>query len=185
MRGKRSLSIVVLCGVALAVFLLTGPARLWGQRVGEGVAAAASDSFLYRLEIDGWTAELYDQCSGLGSRTDIEEQKAIDEQYGLVWQETPGALHWDHITLKRDSVISRPVWEWRRTVEQGRISSALKTGSIVVLGSNSQQEYGRWIFTNGWPARLSFNQGAEELVIVHDGLTLVTPGTGGTATKKR
>jgi hypothetical protein len=55
-----------------------------------------------------------------------------------------------------------------------------------MLGSNSAQEYARWNFTNGWPARLSFNEGVEELVIVHDGLTLVNPGSSsGTTTKKR
>ena len=59
MRGKRSLSIIALCAVALAAFLLTGPARLWGQRVGEAVSVAASDSYIYRLELNGLPTDVY------------------------------------------------------------------------------------------------------------------------------
>lgn len=187
MRGKRSLSILIVCGIALAAFLLAGPARLWGQKVGDGVVSiAGSDSFVYQLQVDGWTAELYDQCSGLGSSSDIDEQKTVSGERVLVWQATPGALRWNHITLKRNSVISKQIWQWRRAVEQGAASNAFMSGSIVVLGSNSAQEYARWTFTNGWPARLSFDDGMEELEIVHSGLTLVNPSlTSGGTTKKR
>jgi hypothetical protein len=54
-----------------------------------------------------------------------------------------------------------------------------------MLGSNSGQEYARWAFRNGWPAKLSFNEGVLELVIVHDGLELVTPATSGTTAVRR
>ena len=187
MRGKCSWSIVVVCGIALVAFLLTGQARLWGQKAGEAtVSIAASDSYVYRLELNGMPTEVYGECSGLGSHSDIDEQKTLNEERVLVWQATPGALHWDSITLKRDSLSSRQIWDWRRSVEQGQLSMAFRSGSIVMLGSNSSQEYARWNFTNGWPARLSLNEGVEELVIVHDGLTLLSPGIGSsTTTKKR
>jgi phage tail-like protein len=186
MRGKCSLSIVVLCGVALAAFLLTGPARLWGQKAGEEVVSVtASDSYVYRLELNGVQMDVYAECSGLGSSSDIEEQKILNAERALVWQASPGALRWDNITLKRNSLSSRQTWDWRRNVELGQLATAYRNGSIVMLGSNSSQEYARWNFTNGWPAKLSFNEGVEELVIVHDGLTLVTPGAGGTTTTKK
>jgi len=187
MRRKYFLSIVLSCGIVLAAFLLTGPARLWGQGFGGGaVSVAASDSYVYRLELNNMPAEVYSECSGLGSHSDIEEEKALNEERVLVWQAVPGALHWDAITLKRNSLSNRQIWDWRRSIEQGQLSMAFKTGSIVMLGSNSAQEYARWSFRNGWPARLTLNDGVEELVIVHDGLTLLTPGssTGGTAKKR-
>lgn len=185
MRGKCSWSIVVLCGVALVAFLLSGEARLWGQKVGEeAISIAASDSYVYRLLLNGDAVEVYGECSGLGSSSDLEQQKVVTDKGVVAWQMSPGALHWDSITLKRDSLSSVQVWQWRKSVEEGRLTEAIKSGSIVMLGSNSSQEYARWNFTNGWPARLSLNEGVEELVIVHDGLTLVTAGTGGT-TKKR
>jgi len=186
MRGKCSWSVVVFCGVAVAAFLLTGHARLWGQRVGEGaVAVAASDAYVYRLELNGQQMEVYGECSGLGSGSDIEQQKVVTEKGVVAWQMSPGTLRWDGITLKRDSLSNVQIWQWRKSVEEGRLAEAMKSGSIVMLGSNSSQEYARWNFRNGWPARLSLNEGVEELVIVHDGLELIVPGTGGGVTKRR
>ena len=186
MRRKCSWSIVVVCGIVLVAFLLSGQARLWGQKAGEGaIAIAASDSFVYRLLLNGDTVEVYSECSGLGSSSDIEQQKVVTDKGVVAWQMSPGALHWDNITLKRDSLSSVQVWQWRKSVEDGKLAEAIKSGSIVMVGSNSSQVYARWDFRNGWPARLSLNDGVEELVIVHDGLTLVTPGTSTTTTKKR
>jgi len=186
MRRKYFWSIVLSCGIVLAAFLLTGQARLWGQGFGQGaVSTAASDSYVYRLLLNGDSVEVYGECSGLGSSSDIEQQKVVTDKGVVAWQMSPGALHWDSITLKRDSLSSVQVWQWRKSVEEGRLTEAIKSGSIVMLGSNSSQEYARWNFTNGWPARLSLDEGVEELVIVHDGLTLVTPGTGTTTVKKR
>lgn len=187
MRHKYFWSIVLSCGIVLAAFLLTGQARLWGQGVGGAtVSIAASDSYVYRLLLNGDPVEVYSECSGLGSSSDIEQQKIVNAKGVVAWQASPGALHWDSITLKRDLLSNVQVWQWRKNVEDGQLSMAFRSGSIVMVGSNSSQEYARWNFTNGWPARLSLNEGVEELVIVHDGLTLVTPGTptGGT-TKKR
>jgi phage tail-like protein len=191
MRRKCSWSIVVVCGIALVAFLLTGQARLWGQWAGEGtVSIAASDSFLYRLELSGLlsseSGELFSECSGLGSSSDIEEQKIVTDKGVVAWQMSPGALRWNSITLKRDSLSGTQIWQWRKSVEDGKLTDAIKSGTIVMLGSNSAKEYARWTFRNGWPAKLSFDEGVQELVIVHDGLELVTPGTGGTtAVKKR
>jgi len=186
MRRKYFWSIVLSCGIVLAAFLLTGPARLWGQGFGAGaVSTAASDSFVYRLLLNGDTVEVYSECSGLGSSSDIEQQKVVTDKGVVAWQMSPGALRWDSITLNRDSLSSVQVWQWRKNVEDGKLAEAIKSGSIVMVGSNSSQVYARWDFRNGWPARLSLNEGVEELVIVHDGLTLVTPGTGGTTTTKK
>ncbi len=191
MTRKYSWSILLSCGIALIAFLLMGQAQLLGQKAADGtVSIAASDSYVYRLEVDGISPELYAECSGLGSTSDVEEQKTVDTQSGVVWHATPGALRWDNITLKRDSVISGAIWTWRRYIEQGQLPMAFRSGSIVMLGSNSSQEYARWTFRNGWPVKLNFNEGVEELVIAHDGLTLVNApgfsgGMAGIATKKR
>jgi phage tail-like protein len=171
----------------VAAFLLTGHDRLWGQFAGEGgaVAVAASDAYVYRLELNGQQMEVYGECSGLGSGSDIEQQKVVTEKGVVAWQMSPGALRWDSITLKRESLSSVQIWQWRKSVEDGKLGEAMKSGSIVMLGANSSQEYARWNFRNGWPARLSLNEGVEDLVIVHDGLELVVPGTAGTGTTKR
>jgi phage tail-like protein len=184
MTRKYFWSIILSCGIVLAALLLTGQARLWGQGFGAGAVATASDSFVYRLELNGMPTEVYTQCSGLGSSSDIDEEKALNDGQVLVWRATPGALRWDSITLKRNFLNNSQTWTWRRSVEQGKLTEAFRPGSIVMIGSNSSQEYARWTFTNGWPARLSLSDGVEELVIVHDGLTLLSPGTT-TAARKR
>jgi phage tail-like protein len=191
MRGKCTWSIVVVCGIALVAFLLTGQARLWGQWAGEGaVSIAASDSYVYRLVLDGWamlsaeSGEVFSECSGLGSSSDIEEQKIISDKGVVAWQASPGALRWNSITLKRDALSGTQIWQWRKLVEDGKLTDAIKSGTIIMLGSNSAKEYARWTFRNGWPAKLSFDEGVQELVIVHDGLELVGPGSTTTAKKR-
>jgi len=180
MTRKYFWSIILSCGIVLVAFLLTGQARLWGQGFGQsGISIAASDSLVYRLEVGGMTPDLFDECSGLGSSSDIEQQKIVTERGVVAWQASPGALHWDSITLTRDSLGNGQIWQWRKAVEEGRLAEAFKTGSIVLVGSSSSQVYARWTFRNGWPARVSFNEGAEELVIVHDGLEFAGASSGG------
>jgi len=187
MKRKCSWSVVVFCVVAVAAFLLTGHDRLWGQFAGGGgaVAVAASDAYVYRLELNGQQMDVYAECSGLGSSSDLEEQKVVTDKGVVAWQMSPGALRWDSITLERDLLSNVQVWQWRKNVEDGKLAEAMRSGSIVMLGSNSAKEYARWNFRNGWPARLSLNEGVEELVIVHDGLELVVPSTAGTGTTKK
>ena len=58
--------------------------------------------------------------------------------------------------------------------------AALRDGRITLYQAGSTQPLAQWSFTRGWPAALVFNGTEEELVIVHEGLTLGgTTGGGG------
>jgi phage tail-like protein len=92
----------------------------------------------------------------------------------------PGRLKWGDIVLKRGITSSMDLWNWRKDVEDGKVKSARKNGSIVMF-DRELKEAARWNFINAWPSKISGpapksdgNEiGVEELTIVHEYITRV------------
>jgi phage tail-like protein len=187
MRRKYVWPVVVVCAGVLISGALVTDTRLWGQ-YGDpaAVVAESSDSFVFRLELNGDKVADYNECFGLGSRNDIEETD-IGAGSVIVRQKTPGALEWQAITLRRVGPSSEQLWSWRRMMEDGHLKDAMRNGAILMVRAGSQETVARWNFTNGWPASLTIEGSTEELTIVHEGLTRVgtTPTTSGGATRSR
>lgn len=177
---------VLLAGVAVLMALaLVGDGRLWGQATEtESISIAGGESFVYLLELQGQPMGEYAECSGLGSRHKVEQQAAVTPRGTIVVQATPGALQWERITLKRSTPSSAAVWQWRKLMEDVGVAAALRDGRITLYQAGSTQPLAQWSFSRAWPAALVFNGSEEELVIVHEGLTLGTTTSGGTGTSR-
>jgi phage tail-like protein len=133
--------------------------------------------FNFGLEFQGSISGYFTEISGVGSENEVIDHKVVDSKGHETIRKIPGRLKWGDITLKRGISSAMDIWEWRRQVEEGKMSDARKNGSIVML----DREYtavARWNFTNGWPAKVSGptlksdsnEYGIEELVIVHEGI---------------
>src|SRR5690606_1819815 len=93
----------------------------------------------------------------------------------------PGRLKWGDITLKRGITANMDFWDWRKTVEDGNVSSARLAGSIY-MHSQEGDIIAQWDFEQGWPSKISgptvkadSNEiGVEELTIVHEGIKRVS-----------
>jgi phage tail-like protein len=129
----------------------------------------------FMLDLSGAVVGYFTEVSGLGSESEIVEQKVVNEKGIEVILKIPGRLKWGDITLKRGITSNMDIWDWRRVVEDGKVSDARKNGSIVML-DQELKEVARWNFVNAWPSKVSGpapkadgNEIAiEELTIVHE-----------------
>jgi phage tail-like protein len=73
------------------------------------------------------------------------------------------------------------MWDWRKTVEDGKVEEARINASIVMVKPDGA-ELARWELINAWPSKItgpSANAttgevGIEELTLVHEGYKRVS-----------
>jgi phage tail-like protein len=127
------------------------------------------------VEIDG-VRSAFSEVSGLVSETDVIEYRTGADP---IARKLPGLHKFGDITLKRGLTTDRSLWDWRSSVVEGQLQR--RNGSIVLLDAAGNEKL-RFIFTEAWPSKLDgphlnarTNEIAiETLVIVHEGLELVT-----------
>ncbi len=138
-------------------------------------------SFHFMIDVQGEITGYFSEVSGLGSESDIIEQKVVNEKGIEIVKKIPGRLKWGDITLKRGITSNLDMWNWRKKVEEGKVGEARKNGSIVMF-DQELTEKARWNFINGWPTKISGpapkadgNEiGVEELTIAHELISRVT-----------
>lgn len=132
--------------------------------------------FSFGLDLSGKVAGWFTECSGLGSENEVVEHKVVTEDGKQVIQKIPGRLKWSDITLKRGITAEMDIWEWRKLVEDGDMSSARTNCTVTMYDANLQPK-ARWDLVNAWPSKVtgptqksdSNEFGVEEVVIVSEG----------------
>ncbi len=71
-------------------------------------------AFNFMLDIGGAIKGYFTEVSGIGSETDIVEQKVVSEKGVEVVMKIPGRLKWGDITLKRGLTSNMDIWSWRK-----------------------------------------------------------------------
>jgi phage tail-like protein len=134
----------------------------------------------FMLDLGGRITGYFTEVSGLGSETEIVEQKSVNEKGVEVVLKIPGRLKWGDIVLKQGITSDLGLWDWRKQVEDGKVKDARANGSIVMY-DQELKEAARWNFLNAWPSKISgptpkadSNEiGLEELTLVHEYITRV------------
>lgn len=132
-------------------------------------------AFNFLVEIEGVTVAGFSEASGLSTETDPIEYRTGNKDITVT--KLPGLKKFSNIVLKRGYTASRDLWNWRKTVEDGKTER--HAGSIVLL-NEARQPALRWDFQEGWPRKLdapTFNAktnevAVETLEIAHEGLRL-------------
>ena len=151
--------------------------------LGATPAAAAREEPIFsgfgvKLEVERGPTGLFFEVSGLGSESEVVEQKTTGPSGQAVIWNVPGRLKWKEIVLRRGMASDRSLWLWRAQIEAGHVQGAILKFSITVLGP-SLQPVARWEGSGGWPSRLIVlpidNRSpqapvVEELTITHSGL---------------
>ena len=114
-------------------------------------------------------------CTGLGSESDIVEYKASDKEGVSITRKVPGRTKWENIVLKRGITDDMAIWNWRKQVEEGKVETVRRNGSVV-LYNQENTEIARWNFFDAWPSKVTGPQlnaqsneiAIEELTIVHE-----------------
>lgn len=135
----------------------------------------------FGVEFQGQVVGAFRECTGLGSENEVVEYKASGQKGEFVIKKVPGRLKWNNITLKRGITDAMDMWQWRKLVEQGKISDARKNGTITMYNQQGDA-VAKWNFTNAWPSKLSgpsANAGnnevaIEELELTHEGYERVS-----------
>lgn len=139
----------------------------------------ALGNYAWQVEVDGLQLAQFKEVSGLSSEIQVIEHKE-NKPGGLpLIKKLPGARKYGDITLKRGKTDDPAFWTWIREVQEGKIDSARRNGSVVLY----DYEYGekvRWNFINGWPSKVSISNlqaggsdvAVEDVTIVHEGLEL-------------
>lgn len=135
--------------------------------------------FLFKLDLSGKTtgSAYFLEVAGLGSESEIIEQKVVDGKGHDLVQKVPGRLKWGDITLKRGITEDMSLWKWRQLVVDGKVKDARTNCSIHML-DRDYNDVAQWDFVNAWPSKISgpslkgdSNEfGVEELTVVHEGL---------------
>ena len=134
--------------------------------------------YTFKIEIDGQVIAQFKEVSGINAEIQTIEHRE-NKIGGLpVLKKLPGARKWGDLTLKRGRTDNKIIWEWHKSVMEGKIDEARKNGSIVLF-DYAHGETSRFNFINAWPSKVSIgslNAGGndiliEECTIVHEGLS--------------
>ncbi len=137
--------------------------------------------FHFAVEIQNVVSGYFTECTGLGSEHDVIEHNVVTEKGLEVVMKIPGRLKWENIVLKRGITSSMDIWDWRKDVENGKVSDARRDGSITMFDQDLNP-VARWEFKRGWPLKVTGPQpksdsneiGVEELTIAHEYIARVS-----------
>lgn len=133
-------------------------------------------NFRFRLVIDGITQAGFTEVSGFDVTIDAIDYREGDKETHV--QKLPGLTKFGNITLKWGTTDSTELFEWHRSVVDGRFKR--RNFSIIAVdeaGNDSAQ----WDVFNAWPTRYhvpDFNAkgndvAIETLEIAHEGVKRV------------
>ncbi len=133
----------------------------------------------FALEVSGKVAASagFTKCGGLGSDTEVVEQKVVDTAGKEVRRKVPGRLNWEDIKMSQGVTSDMSLYKWRQEIVDGKVDSARANGSVIVYSADGT-EIARWNFVNGWPSSLTSSELSAEsgqaliqdLTIVHEGI---------------
>ena len=130
------------------------------------------------LEVDGVQMAMFQTCSGVGSTSEVIENKTTAPDGATAVRKIPGRLKWSNLVLERGLDQSTDLWTWRQQVVDGKLDAARKNGAVVAMGPEGRPLM-RWEFVAGWPCGWlvsatddSSGIAVERLEIVHEGLRL-------------
>lgn len=134
-------------------------------------------NFNFLVEIEGIAQAGFSECSGLGSHTEVIENREGGDN-GTV-RKLPGRTSFSDISLKWGTTTSRELWQWRQEIIDGNV--VRKNGSIVIFDLANRTELARWNFLRAWPSKwdgpaLSAKANdiaVDSLVLAHEGLVRV------------
>jgi phage tail-like protein len=126
----------------------------------------------------------FKECTGLESTLEVEEYKEGGNNASTL--KFPTRTNTGPIRLKRGVGLGDDLWNWHNEFVFGR---GKRKNGLIVLQNDDQIPIKIWVFNRGIPTKfvgpsLDATRSAvaiEELEVVHEGLSLVSPGTIGAA----
>jgi phage tail-like protein len=102
------------------------------------------------IQPDG-TQQIFTECSGMGSRSNILEYRAGTSTFT---RKIPGRTAALNVVCRRGITSSLDLRDWRKLVEDGKFADARRDVDVVLF-DQTFTAIARWRLHNAWPARLS------------------------------
>lgn len=107
-------------------------------------------NFRFRVEMDGITQGSFCEVVMPESASDvIEVRDGVDP---VSVRKQPGLIKYSNLVLKWGLTASMELYNWRKNVEQGKISLARKNISVILIDEEGN-DAARWQFSNAWPSK--------------------------------
>ena len=140
-------------------------------------------TFQFRIEVAGpvQVNGYFTEVSGLGSEHEVVEQQVTDPQGNPFVMRDPGRIKYVDLVLKRGITADLGIWDWRKMVEEGDMTTARANCSIIMMDTLGG-DVARWDVVNAWPSKVtgpspksdSNEFGIEEMNLVHEGMTRIS-----------
>jgi phage tail-like protein len=125
--------------------------------------------FNFRVEVDGVSVAAFSECSGLTGENDVIEYRDGTEENRV--RKLPGLKKVSEITLQRGFTDNKELWDWRKTVMDGKTERKSVT---IVLQNEAREDALSWNLFEVWCSKWegpAFNSKNSEVTI--EKLTLV------------
>ncbi len=105
----------------------------------------------FRVEINGISQANFSEVILPESASQVIEHRE-GTQNTAVSQKQPGLVSCSNLILKWGLTASMELYNWRKMVEQGKISQAKRSISVILMDEEGNDVI-RWGFTNAWPCK--------------------------------
>lgn len=164
------------CGRSLALVALVLALSAASVDVVMGQARHERQPLRFTVQIEGITAGVFVEVSGLGTETEVVEFR---EGGSNDVRTLPGRTKWPPIVLKRGYTGDRTLYDW--ATMNAATGNVVKRSVLITVNDAQGQPVARYHLENAWPAKwegptlkASGNDVAiETLELVHEGLTLM------------
>ena len=108
-------------------------------------------NFRFQVEIDGIAQASFSEVILPESASAVIEHREGNLPTNTILKQT-GLVSFTNLILKWGLTASMDLYNWRKLVEQGKVSLARRNMSVVVIDEENM-EAARWNFTNAWPSK--------------------------------
>jgi phage tail-like protein len=108
-------------------------------------------NYRFIVEIDGIPQASFSEVILPESASEVIEHREGNSSTNIILKQA-GLVAFTNLILKWGLTTSMDLYNWRKLVEQGKISTARRNISVVVLDEENI-EAARWNFSNAWPSK--------------------------------
>jgi phage tail-like protein len=135
-------------------------------------------NFRFLVEIDGIAQAGFSEATIPDTTQEPVEYREGHEPPTV--RKLPGLIKYGNVTLKWGITDSMDLYNWRKLVEQGKMSDARRNMAVVLMDEEGNPA-ARWEFNDAWPSKYDAPDvnakgtdiAIESLEIVHEGIKRV------------
>jgi phage tail-like protein len=108
-------------------------------------------NYRFIVEIDGITQASFSEVILPESATEVIEHREGNSPTNTILKQA-GLVAYTNLILKWGLTASMELYNWRKLVEQGKVSTARRNMSVILLDEEAT-EAARWDFSKAWPSK--------------------------------